>query len=366
MTNVKGDLIVRDQTVYMADIFMNMLGGSMVMNGSYNTRDVEKPGVDFMLDIVDWDIPTTFSTFNTMQKMAPIGKSCTGKFSTGMKFVTDLATNMEPILETMNGGGTFITDKITIEGSTTINKLADQLKNDKYKKLTFTDMNIAYEFRDGRLYVDPFDVKIGESEAVIQGSNGFDGTIDYVMDMTIPTSEFGGGAEVLGALAGLINQTGANTTVGDKIKVQILITGTSEDPKVKLGSLNPLGGDQSVKEVVKEQIEQKIEEVKEQVVEEVKKNVKEQAAKIIAAGEKQAAAAKVETRKQCAAAKSSAYANADKLLKEAKNPIQKAAAKLTVKELKKGADKAEVKCIAEGDKRAQKLLDAAKAKAAAL
>ena len=215
ITNVRGDLIIKDQTVYMSDLFMNMLGGSMVMNGSYSTKNVEKPSVDFMLDIVEWDIPTTFSTFNTMEKMVPIGKSCTGSFSTGMKFVTILDQSMEPIMETMTGGGTFVTDEIIIEGSTTIDKLADQLKNEKYKKITIKDMNVTYEFRDGRLWVAPFDINLGNSKATIQGSNGFDGTLDYVMDMTIPTSEFGGGAEVLGALAGMLNKTGANSTWGE-------------------------------------------------------------------------------------------------------------------------------------------------------
>ncbi|MBL4656783.1 MAG: AsmA family protein [Flavobacteriales bacterium] len=367
MTNVKGDLIVKDQTVFMSDIFMNMLKGSMIMNGSYSTLDPEKPSVDFLLDIKDWDIPETFNTFNSMEKMAPIGKSATGIFSTGMKFVTTLDPNMEPVYESMNGGGHFITDKVIIEGSTTINKLADKLKNDKYKKLTITDLDVAYEFRDGRLWVEPFDIKLGKSKATIQGSNGFDETLDYTMDMTLPTSEFGGGAEVLGQLTGMLNSaTGGNTSIGDEIKVQILITGTSSDPTVKLGSINPLGGDQSVKEAVKEQITEKIEEVKEEVKQEIKKNVKEQADKIIAQGEKQAAAVKAQTRTQCAAAKTQAYANADKVLKEARNPLQKAAAKVTVKELKKAADKAEVKCIAEGDKKADNILNAAKAKAAAL
>jgi len=366
MTNVKGGLIIKDQTVFMSDIFMNMLKGSMVVNGSYSTLNPEKPSVDFMLDIVNWDIPVTFNTFNTMEKIAPIGKSCTGRFSTGMKFVTALDQNMEPLLNTMIGGGTFVTDQITIEGSTAINKLADQLKNDKYKKLTFTDMNVTYEFKDGRMYVEPFEVKLGKSKATIAGSNGFDETLDYVMDMTIPTSEFGGGAEVLKIAAGFLNTAGANTSLGDEIQVQILITGTSSDPIVKLGSLNPLGGNQSVKEVVKEIIEEKIEEVKEQVKEEVKKNVKEQADKIIKEAEKQAANIRAQAKKVADQTRKEGYAQADKLEKDAKGFVEKAAAKIAAKELRKKTDKSADKIISEADKKAQNVINAAKAKAAAL
>ena len=283
-----------------------------------------------------------------------------------MKFVTDLDQNMEPLLNTMTGGGTFVTDQITIEGSTAINKLADKLKNDKYKKLTFTDMHLSYEFRDGRMYVEPFEVKLGKSKATIAGSNGFDETLDYVMDMTIPTSEFGRGAEVLNLAAAFLNKAGANTSVGDEIQVQILITGTSSDPIVKLGYLNPLGGDQSVKEVVKELLEEKIEEVKEQVKEVVKKNVKEQADKIIKEAEKQAANMRAQAKKVADQTRKEGYAQADKLEKNAKGFIEKAAAKIAAKELRKNTDKSADKIISEADKKAQNIINAAKAKAAAL
>ncbi|HIA06583.1 MAG TPA: hypothetical protein EYN71_07785, partial [Flavobacteriales bacterium] len=249
---------------------------------------------------------------------------------------------------------------------TAINKLADQLKNDKYKKLTFNDMNVTYEFKDGRMYVEPFEVKLGMSKATIAGSNGFDETLDYVMDMTIPTSEFGGGAEVFKIAAAFLNKAGANTSVGDEIQVQILITGTSSDPIVKLGSLNPLGGDQSVKEVVKEIVEEKIEEVKEQVKEEVKKNVKEQADKIIAEGEKQAVAARANAKRLAEQARKEGYKQAADVEKQAKNPLQKVAAKVAADKIRKETDKKADKIITEGDKTAKKILDAAKAKAAAL
>jgi len=367
MTDVSGALVVKNRTVYMKDVLVHMLGGEMNVNGSYSTLDMTKPNVDFDLDIKNFDIPTTFTTFNTVQKLAPITENCSGVFSTGLKFKADLLENMEPDFNTMNGKGLFVTDKVTVEGSETINKLADALKNEQYKKLVLTDVNATYEFYDGRLYVKPFDVKVGNSKATIYGSNGFDETLDYTMDMTVPTAEFGGGAvAAMGSLASLINQTGANVSIGEEVEVKILIGGTVSEPTVKIGGFNPLGGGQSAKELVKEEIKEKIEEVKEEVKEEIKKNVKEQADKIIKEAEKQAAQITAQGKILADKARKEGYANAERLEKEAKNPLQKAAAKMAADKIRKETDKKADKLISVANTKAQGIIDAAKARAAAL
>ncbi|HIA35327.1 MAG TPA: AsmA family protein [Flavobacteriales bacterium] len=367
MTDVTGALVVKDKTVFMDDIIVHMLGGEMKVNGSYSTLDITKPNVDFDLEIKNFDIQESFKTFNTVQKLAPITENCAGAFSTGMEFKTLLLENMEPDLNTMNGKGLFNTEKVTIEGSETINKLANALKNDKYKKLVLTDVNATFEFHDGRLYVEPFDVMVGNSKATIYGSNGFDESLDYTMEMIVPTAEFGGGAEAaLGSLVSLMNQSGANVSVGEEVEVKILIGGTVSDPKVKIGGFNPLGGGQSVKEVVKEEIKEKIEEVKEEVKEEIKKNVKEQADKIIKEAEKQAEAIKRGARNLGAQTKKEGYAQAKKLEDDAKNPLQKVTAKVAAELLRKETDKKVDNIISAADKKANDLVNKARIKAAAL
>ena len=40
----------------MKDIFMELCGGTMLVNGSYSTVNKEKPAIDFDLDITEFDI----------------------------------------------------------------------------------------------------------------------------------------------------------------------------------------------------------------------------------------------------------------------------------------------------------------------
>ena len=80
MTEMIGKIIVRDQKVSMENLAMNMLGGSLNMNGFYETTNLKKPTIDFKMAIKKFDVPQTYTTFNTVKEMAPIAENATGSF----------------------------------------------------------------------------------------------------------------------------------------------------------------------------------------------------------------------------------------------------------------------------------------------
>ena len=72
---------------------------------------------------------------------------------------------------------------------------------DKLKTQTLENVNITYEFRDGKIWIEPFDVKMGKINTTIEGTTSFLQELDYQMEMEIPQSMFGG--EAAGLLSGL-------------------------------------------------------------------------------------------------------------------------------------------------------------------
>ena len=250
----------------------------------------------------------------------------------------------------------------------TIDKLADLLNNDKYKSMKIEDVKATYEFIDGRLHVKPFEVKVEKSTATVYGSNGFDETLDYTLDMKVPTSELGSDVNVfLGDLLSLANSGGANFKTPDVIEVQVKITGTCSDPKVSLGNLNALGSGGTVKEQIGEKIDEVIEEVKEKVNEEIdkakeqaEKEAKAAAEKLIQDAEREAAKLIKEAAALAGITKKEGYASADKTENEASNPFQKVAAKVAADVIRKETDKQVDKILKEADKQAKAIVDKAK------
>jgi len=108
------------------------------------------------------------------------------------------------------------------------------LKIPSLKKLDIPKTNIAFKFTNGRVFVDPFDVSVNGFKSTIAGSNGFDQTIDYTMNVDIPRGSFGGAANsVLNGLTSKANAAGANMNIGETIPVALKIGGTVTNPTVR-------------------------------------------------------------------------------------------------------------------------------------
>ncbi|NJM16953.1 MAG: AsmA-like C-terminal region-containing protein, partial [Bacteroidales bacterium] len=105
ITNAQGNIIVKDSRVVLDGFSVNMLGGSVGMQGEYNTQDVNSPMVDFALDIKQIDIPVAFKSLSMVQQFAPLAKNASGRMSTKFAYTSFLDQNMMPVLSSLVGEG---------------------------------------------------------------------------------------------------------------------------------------------------------------------------------------------------------------------------------------------------------------------
>ncbi len=354
ISNVSGSVAIKDSKMALNNLKLTLdeLEGSMVLTGVYNTQNIKKPLVDFDADITNFDIPKTFNAFSCVQKMAPIGKYAKGKFGTKLKFTTSMDAHMNPDLKSLTGGGKFTTNSVTVEGFEPINKLADALKQEKYKKMTFENMNASYKFENGRLQVDEMPIKTGKITGTVKGSTGFDQTIDYTWNLEIPREEFGTQANAAaGSLIDQLNKkAGTNVKLGDKVKIKALFGGTITKPTLKTDLFN-------TKEAAKEQVK----ELVNQGVDLAKQKAREEAEKIVKDAQEQADKIKAEGKALAEKAKTEGYAAIDKNIDDIKNPLAKGAAKLAAPTAKKEIDKKAQLILDEANKKADAILLKAKA-----
>lgn len=346
--NIKGELIVRDQKVKMNNLFMNLLDGSMVMNGHYETTNPEKPGFSYDMAIKDFDIQTVVTTFNTIETMAPYAKNMKGRFNTSLDVVGVLDHEMMPDLNTLTGGGVMQTKSVKVEGFKAMDKLSKVLKNDKFSKLEINDTKIKYSFKDGRVHTEPFDIKLGPATGTMSGSNGFDQTMDNKLTLKVPSKDLGAG-EAMNKLNGQAGKLGMNLKTAEFVNVDVTLKGTVDDPKVSVSLKDAVGSIvDDVKEQVKEQIKEKVEEVKE----DLKGKAREQADKLLAEAKKQADRIRAEGKTAANKVRAEGVKQSDALKNKGGNFLEKKANQLAAKEAIKQADKQAVKVEAEANKRA--------------
>lgn len=365
LSNMKGQITLQNQIAALRNLTFQTLGGSVQMDGAYNTQNAEKPRMDFAYDIKNIDLRQSAEAFNTIEKLAPIAKHASGKISSKFTLTSELNGAMEPVYETMQGRGSLSSSNIVLEGGKFLQKLSTTLKSPQLARQEIGDMNATFVIADGKLTTDPFDVKINKMTANVSGYSSFDETIDYLMKMKIPRGELGGDFNKMAE--GLLTQAnaflGGNMSLGEFINMDVRIHGDLYDPTISPSFAGMDGAGGSIKDqatdAIKEVVEEKVEEVKDMAKEEADK----QAQKILAEAQIKADQVKKESANAARTIREEGEKNAQKLIDEAKNPIAKAGAKIAADKLRDEANKRADQVEKEGIKQADDIMAKARAEA---
>lgn len=361
--NITGIITVKEGKALMQNLSIYLLQGSMILNGEYNTQDMSKPFVDFGMNISNFDIPSAFQAFSFLQEYAPVAENATGKFSTTVALKSDLDQHMSPVMNSVYAKGNLKSNSVSIQGSNTLNKLGDALKTDKFKTMKVTDVDINYEIKDGRIYLEPFTTQYEQAQLGVFGDQGIDQTMNYTMNINMPRSQLGSGAnQVLDNLSQKAASQGLNIQPSETVNIEALVGGTFSDPTV---TLNLKESATNMVEDVKEQVKEKVkEEVKEQI-DDAKQKASAEAEKIMQKAEQEAENIKKAAKASADQVRQQSEASAKKIENEAKGKpklMQEAAKKSADKVRKEGDDKAK-KIEQEGNQKADAVIQKARAEA---
>lgn len=382
LTNVNGKMVVANQAITLDNLDMGVLEGTASLSGKYDAKNPAQPQAQLDMRIADIDIQSAYKSFGTIEKFTPIAEKTQGSFTTNFNMTTLLDKEMMPIYSSLNGKGSLQTTTITIQNVNTFNKLADLLKMPDLKRLLMGPVDISFEFIDGKLLVEPFDIKYADINASVGGWTALDETISYDMILTIPRAKFGGAAnDILDNLVKEANKVGTNFSLGETVTVKANIGGTLTDPVVRLfpgdGSGKSMVDDlknkaleelQRQKEKLEQEARQKLEEGKVEARAKAQKIIDDadkQAQKVIADAQKQADALMATARQSAEKAKEEARKQADKLIAEAKKngPLAEVAAKATTKSLLAKADDTADNLVKEAQKNSDNIMNAARRQA---
>jgi hypothetical protein len=351
MTNARGRVRVKDQRVTLEDFRMNTLGGEIGVTGFYETTNPAKPTFDVGLKMTKVGIPAAFQAFTTVQMLAPVAKYAVGTMNTDLRVNGALGKNMMPLLTGLTGGGTVQTSDLDLKNFPPLAKAVDLTKLQFLDNPGLNALRAAFQIHDGRLFVKPFDVKLGGTTVNVAGSNGLDQSLQYTLGLKLPRSMLGGGANQ--ALAGLMSkagQAGVNLDAAAEIPLGIQLGGTVTNPSVKVD----VG---SVASSVQQGVQQAVQQAATQKVDSAAMRVVQQA-------EQKAAAIRQEAQALADKVKGEGYQQADSITARASsNPLLQAAAKPAADQLRKQADGKAADIVSEANRRADSLVAAAKRQA---
>jgi hypothetical protein len=376
INDINGNVNMKEEVASLNNMTMKTMGGTVGLRGSYNTKDHNKPGIDFGYNLADIDIQSLVKNFVTVGKLAPIAKFAQGKISSNFEMKSSLKKNLEPIYASLTGSGDMFTNMVTISGFEPMKKLGEALSINKLQSQTLKDVKAYFQFADGKVNVKPFNVRLAGIDSKVSGTTSFEQDIDYKMEMMIPKEMIPAGIvktieKGMDKVNGLAPKLDL-AKVPDQIKVNALVGGTVTKPVIKTdledvvrkatGNLKDQLKDKAkdlankAKDSVKGLVNDKVEEVKEDL------NKKKQ--EILEQGQKEADKIKAEAKKIADQAREEGQKSCDAMFKEAGNNIlKKKAAEKTCEQAKKTAENKAKKIEDEAAERADGVMAKARAKA---
>lgn len=305
MNDMQGKLVVKDGIVKLNDSGFKAMNGTVGLTGEYNSKP-EQPTFDFKIGAKEISIPSSFQSLDMVQRLAPVTEKMTGLFSTDFNINGALGADMMPDYSTLTGGGLIQILQASLGESDLMAGLSSVTKLAKVSTATLDRIKMQAEIKDGRLFIKPFDVKLGDYQTTIAGSTGIDGTVDYLLKMNVPAGQVG---TQLNSLVSSL--TGSSKKLaGDNLILNIGMGGLFSKPEFALRSISS-AEDKTVKTVVTATVEAKVQEKKEEAKKEIDSKV---------------AVAKDSANQVLAAQKDLLKAKADTLLKAQKDSLATLAA----------------------------------------
>ncbi|MDB5255883.1 MAG: outer rane assembly protein [Chitinophagaceae bacterium] len=209
MTKVDGEIRIKDGVLSMTETGFNTLNALFSVSGDYNTQNMEKPLFDFKLNIKELDINKAYRELKLVRDLVPAAADAYGIFSIDYSIKGELDQNMNPKLNTLEGGGKVRIADAKIDGMKMFDEISKATKKQELNDPHLKDVVIDTEIRDNKLYVKPFSMNISGFDMDIEGVNDISGTINYLVKIELFPI--------------------------DKLKIPVHVTGTYDNPKVLLG-----------------------------------------------------------------------------------------------------------------------------------
>lgn len=255
-----------DQKIKISEGTARLFNGLINLTGTFQADGKALPAYDFNYSMNDIPFQSAYNQIVTFKKLAPIAEYIKGFFGTDLHIKGVLTEDIMPDFNSLNIGGIVETANAQIMEITALNAIADKLQIKAFQHINLVDTKNFIDITDGTFAVKPFNLKLDEIDATVQGSHKITGEqLNYTIKTKIPREWLEKNSLASNVNKGLnwveeqAKQHGLNLDAGDYLYVDILLGGTLKKPSVGL-QLKDVGG-KSLKQAAEEKIKQETKRV---------------------------------------------------------------------------------------------------------
>jgi AsmA protein len=210
--NAKGNMILKDGVLQLRKTGFNLIGSETVMDAMYKSESVNKASFDFAITAKEFDIKKAYDSVKLFRDMATAAASAQGIVSLNYKVKGILDGNMQPIYPSLEGSGVLSVKQVKMKGFKLFSAIGNKTGKDSIANPDVSKVDIKSKIKNNIITINRFKIKILGFRLRLQGQTSFDGLLKLKMRLGLPP-------------LGIIG-------------IPMNVTGTQENPKIKLGKGN--------------------------------------------------------------------------------------------------------------------------------
>ncbi|WP_051686273.1 AsmA-like C-terminal region-containing protein [Chryseobacterium hispalense] len=210
LNHLKGQASVEKGQVYLKNTSFDIIGSKVNIDARYQDESPLTANYDVALKVMDFDVQRAYKEIDMVREMATAAKNVKGIVSIDYKLKGDFDRNMKPIYPSLEGGGIVNLRDVEVKNLKMLSAVGDNIGAKAFNNPDMKGVNIETHIKNNLIHVDKFTFKVSILRPSISGTTSFNGLLDLRVRIGI--------------------------LPGGLIGFPIVVTGTHENPKIKIFS----------------------------------------------------------------------------------------------------------------------------------
>lgn len=209
VNGLQGKLALKNGQLQLRDAVAEIIGCQVKMQADYADETLSRAAFDLKLKATDFDVQRAYKEVKLFREMVTAAESAQGIIGLDYAIQGKLNDQMMPIFPSLKGGGVLSVNKVKMKGFKLMNVVSRSTGKDKLKDPDLLKVDIKTKINNNIITIERFKFKVAGFRPRIEGTTSFDGRINLKMRLGLPP-------------LGIIG-------------IPLKITGTQENPRVRLG-----------------------------------------------------------------------------------------------------------------------------------
>lgn len=207
--NISGKVTIQNGKISLTNGKLNIIDASALMNGSYENIGTQKANFNFKMKAAEFDIKRAYNEIKMFRELASSAENAEGIIGMDYDIKGVLNNKMEPIMPSLEGGGTISVKKVKMNNFKLMNVVSEKTDYNSLKNPDLSEITIKSTIKNNIINIERFKAKVALFRLRFEGQTSLDGNLNLKMRIGLPP-------------LGIIG-------------IPIKVTGTQDEPKIQLG-----------------------------------------------------------------------------------------------------------------------------------